>query len=313
MSLRSVLCGTLLGAMCLLAETDACGDTPPAAADAIAQPTAGRIERLAAFPSKYVAARNVDIWLPPGYGAGTRYDVLYMHDGQMLFDPRATWNKKSWDVAGKLAQLIEAGRARPTIVVGIWNNGAMRHAEYFPEKFLPSIGEPARSQFVAQALQGKPRADAYLRFLVEELKPYVDAHFQTRTERAHTFIMGSSMGGLISLYAICEYPEVFGGAAALSTHWIGGFEPNAAIPLGAFVYLQAHLPAPDSHRLYMDHGTKGLDAQYGIDQGFVDQLVKDRGYSPADWMSRVFEGAGHDELDWGARLDIPLQFLLGPP
>jgi len=309
---RPLLRDSLIGAICLLAATGVRGDAAPPAADTVAVPTAGHIERLAAFPSKYVAARNIDVWLPPDYAPGKRYDVLYMHDGQMLFDPKATWNKKSWDVAGKLARLIAAGHARPAIVVGIWNNGAMRHAEYFPEKFLPLIPEPSRSQFVSQALQGKPSSDSYLRFIVEELKPYVDAHFQTRTERAHTFIMGSSMGGLISIYAICEYPEVFGGAAALSTHWIGSFEPNTAIPLSAFVYLQGHLPAPDSHRLYMDHGSKGLDAHYDIDQRFVDQLVLDHGYTKASWESRVFEGADHDELDWSARLDVPLQFLLGP-
>jgi enterochelin esterase-like enzyme len=259
-----------------------------------------------------VDARNIDVWLPPGYGSGQRYDVLYMHDGQMLFDPNVTWNKQSWDAAGILARLIATGRARPAIIVGIWNNGTMRHAEYFPERFLALIPEPARSQFVKQALHDKPRADRYLRFLVEEVKPFIDAHFQTRPERAHTSIMGSSMGGLISTYAICEYPNVFGGAAGLSTHWIGSFEPNAAIPLAAFEYLQAHLPAPESHRLYMDHGTKGLDANYGLAQDFVDELVRDRGYTGANFKSQVFEGATHSETDWAARLDVPLQFLLAP-
>jgi pimeloyl-ACP methyl ester carboxylesterase len=283
-----------------------------AAADPLPSVASGTIRRLELFASHYVAARNVDIWLPPGYGNGKRYDVLYMHDGQMLFDPSLTWNKQSWDAAGILARLIAAGRARPAIIVGIWNNGDMRHAEYFPEKFLPFIPDPVRSQFVQQALKNKPSADGYLRFLVEELKPYIDAHFQTRPERAHTFIMGSSMGGLISTYAICEYPDVFGGAAGLSTHWIGSFEPNAAIPLAAFEYLRGHLPAPESHRLYMDRGTLGLDANYGVAEAFVDQLVRDRGYTAANWKSPVFEGATHDETDWAARLDVPLQFLLAP-
>ena len=283
-----------------------------AAADPLPSVASGTIRRLELFASRYVAARNVDIWLPPGYATGKRYDVLYMHDGQMLFDPGVTWNKQSWDAAGVLSRLIAAGRARPTIIVGIWNNGAMRHAEYFPEKFLPLLPEPMRSQFVKQALEGKPSADGYLRFMVEELKPYIDAHFQTRPERAHTFIMGSSMGGLISTYAICEYPQVFGGTASLSTHWIGSFEPNAAIPLAAFEYLQAHLPAPETHRLYMDHGTQGLDANYGLAQSFVDQVVRDRGYTAANWKSLVFEGAAHSENDWSARLDVPLQFLLAP-
>jgi enterochelin esterase-like enzyme len=272
----------------------------------------GRIERLSSFPSQYVDPRNVDVWLPAGYGPGKRYDVLYMQDGQMLFDPSGTWNKESWDAAGILSGLIDAGRARPTIIVAIWNISPLRHSEYFPEKFLPLMAEPLRTHFVDKFLAGKPRSDAYLRFIVRELKPYIDAHFETYPEREHTFIMGSSMGGLISIYAICEYPQVFGGAAALSTHWVGSFEPNAAIPLAAFNYLHDHLPSPGEHRLYMDHGTAGLDAMYAPSQTFIDQLVRDRGYTSSDWSSQVFEGATHDEVNWSRRLAIPLQFLLAP-
>ncbi len=272
----------------------------------------GSIQRLDSFPSQFVDPRNVDVWLPEGYGPGKRYDVLYMQDGQMLFDPSITWNKQSWDAAGILSQLIAEGRARPTIIVAVWNISKLRHSEYFPEQYLPLIPEPVRSQFVDKFLTGKPRGDAYLRFIVQELKPYIDAHFQTYPERKHTFIMGSSMGGLISLYAICEYPQIYGGAAGLSTHWIGSFEPNSAIPLAAFNYLSGHLPAPGDHRLYMDHGTAGLDAMYGPAQTFIDQIVRDRGYSASDWSSQVFEGATHDEVNWSRRLAIPLQFLLAP-
>jgi enterochelin esterase-like enzyme len=128
-----------------------------------------------------------------------------------------------------------------------------------------------------------------------------------------TFIMGSSMGGLISVYAMNEYPQVFGGAAGLSTHWIGGFQPNAAIPLAAFQYLQAHLAAPESHRLYQDHGTTELDAMYAPYQVFVDQLVRDRGYTDVQYMTRVFEGTGHNERAWAERLEIPVLFLMGKP
>jgi enterochelin esterase-like enzyme len=272
----------------------------------------GSIQRLNSFQSQFVDARNVDVWLPDGYGPGKRYDVLYMQDGQMLFDPSITWNKQSWDAAGILSQLIADGRVRPTIIVAIWNISKLRHSEYFPEKYLPLIPEPARTQFVDKFLTGKPRGDAYLRFIVQELKPYIDAHFQTYPEREHSFIMGSSMGGLISLYAICEYPQIFGGAAGLSTHWIGSFEPNSAIPLAAFNYLSGHLPSPGDHRLYMDHGTAGLDAMYGPAQTFIDQILRDRGYTSSDWSSQVFEGATHDEVNWSRRLAIPLQFLLAP-
>lgn len=122
-----------------------------------------------------------------------------------------------------------------------------------------------------------------------------------------TCVTSCSMGGMISLYALCEYPSVFGGAAALSTHWVG--RPSAwgspeklqndVFPLAAFVYLRKNLPRSGSHRLYMDHGTTGLDA-----------IGKDLGYTPMQWQSQVFEGTGHSEPDWAARADIPLTFLL---
>ena len=133
--------------------------------------------------------------------------------------------------------------------------------------------------------------------------------------------MGSSMGGLISVYAVCEYPQVFGGAAGLSIHWVGrstklwGAEKiqNAALPLAAFNYLQTHLPPPGSHRIYVDHGTQGIDAYYGVHHQFIDELAKERGYTPAQWQSRIYEGTDHTEGDWAARVSIPLRFLLAPP
>ena len=284
---------------------------------ALAQPlpevAEGRVERLADFASRHVDARHVDVWLPSDYSAAKRYDVLYMHDGQMLFDAAKSWNRQAWNVHLAVARLRREGRIPDTIVVGVWNNGNLRHSEYYPEKFLPFLPEPLRQRFIDQALQGRPRADAYLRYLVEELKPAIDARFSTRPGPEHTHLMGSSMGGLISIYAMSEYPQIFGGAACLSTHWVGTFEPNAALPLAAFKYLQAHLPDPATHRLYMDRGTAELDALYVPHQVIVDQVVHDRGYTAANSLSLVFEGQGHNEQAWAARLEQPLDFLLGRP
>lgn len=271
----------------------------------------GRIERLDAFPSRHVDARHVDIWLPQGYTSQQRYNVVYMHDGQMLFDARTTWNKKAWNVHLTVQRLIDQGLIAPTIVVGVWNNDRFRHSEYFPQKFLSNLSTVTRKRFVHEALQDKPQADNYLRFLVEELKPVIDSKFSTRPDVAHTFVMGSSMGGLISVYAMNEYPQVFGGAAGLSTHWVGSFQANADIPLAAFMYLRDHLADPKHHRLYQDHGTIELDALYAPYQMFVDQLARDRGYTDDNYLSRVFEGTGHDEVAWANRLDIPLLFLMG--
>jgi enterochelin esterase-like enzyme len=281
-----------------------------ATAQPLPEVTVGRIERLPAVASRHVDPRPVDVWLPDDYSTAKRYRVLYMHDGQMLFDAAKSWNKQAWNVHLAVDRGVREGRLHDTIIVGVWNAGPLRHSEYFPQKFLPWVAEPLRSELVKAALAGQARADAYLRFLVEELKPAIDARYATLPGPEGSFIMGSSMGGLISLYALCEYPQVFGGAAALSTHWVGSSQANAALPLAAFNYLRDHLPDPATHRLYMDRGTDELDALYGPAQTFVDQLVRDRGFVAPRFDSRVFEGAGHNENAWSARVDIPLNQLL---
>ena len=119
------------------------------------------------------------------------------------------------------------------------------------------------------------------------------------------------MGAVISLYAISEYPQVFGAAACLSTHWLGGFDDNDVIPLATFDYLREHLPDPATHRIYMDHGTQGLDAHYAVHQQFFDLMMHDGGYTARNYETRVFPGAGHDEGAWAERLEIPLAFVAG--
>lgn len=309
-----------LGALVVIAASWAHAQTPLGSP---AQPvvSVGRIERLDGFPSRFVEARPIDVWLPGDYSPLKRYAVLYMHDGQGLFDASQSWNKQAWNVHLALSKLMQQGKVQDTIVVGIPNGGRYRYSEYYPDKVLAQAPQSVREDYVHRAQRDKSLADAYLRFLVEELKPVIDQRYTTRSEPAGTFVMGSSMGGLISIYALCEYPQVFGGAAGLSTHWVGRPSrwgapeklQNASLPLAVFNYLQGHLPMANTRRLYMDHGTTGLDAIYGIHQKIVDQIGKEMGYDPAYWQSRIFEGAGHSEADWAARVEIPLQFLLGKP
>lgn len=283
------------------------------------QPTAGRIERIERFASRHVAARPIDIWLPEGWRAERRHAVLYMHDGQMLFDARTAWNGQAWAVDTALSKLFRSGRVPEAIVVGIHNIGNQRYAEFFPQKALALVGdEAARREYVEVAQNGRALADAYLRFIVEELKPEIDRRFATRPEREATFVMGSSMGGLISLYALCEHPQVFGAAAALSTHWIGrptawGLERarNAQFPLALLAYLARHLPPPGRHRLWTDRGDDALDALYAPAQAMVADLLRERGWTDANARVRVFDGTGHNERDWAARVEEPLAFLLG--
>jgi enterochelin esterase-like enzyme len=278
----------------------------------------GQIIRLDTFPSRYVDPRTVYIWLPDGYSEREKYAVLYMHDGQMLFDSSLTWNKQAWDVDVVANDLMKRGATRKFIVVGIWNNGTSRHAEYFPQRPFEQMS-PAERDTVTAALQRmgrtkerfQPVSDNYLRFLVKELKPYVDKNYSTRKDRKNTFIAGSSMGGLISMYAITQYPKVFGGAACLSTHWPGIFSlENNPVP-GAFEqYLRTNLPKPGKNKFYFDYGTATLDALYPGIQVRMDAIMREKGYAPAQWQTLRFEGADHSERAWRARLDQPLLFLL---
>ena len=165
---------------------------------------------------------------------------------------------------------------------------------------------------VPMHIEGRPpvrvaeiASDAYLSFLVEELKPFIDARYRTLPGPGDTVVMGSSMGGLVSLYALARYPGVFGAAGAVSTHW-----PAAD---GAVAdWLPGHLPAPGRHRLWFDHGSETLDAGYAPYQQRVDAALRKSGWVEGrDWHSRVFVGAAHDEAAWRSRVELPLAFLLG--
>ena len=192
------------------------------------------------------------------------------------------------------------------IVVGIFNSEG-RMAEYMPDKPEALLAEriaTTEHEWYQSFKANPPEASKQLKFIVEELKPYIDAQFKTKTDQANTFVAGSSMGGLISAYAICEYPEVFGGAACFSTHWP---------PLdGIFLeYIKDNLPDPATHKIYFDYGTEGLDGEYEPFQKIADQAMEARGFEQGTtWMTRKFEGAKHYEDDWHERFHIPMEFLL---
>ena len=173
----------------------------------------GTVHTCAEFASAHVAARRVDVWLPPSYAADPtrRFPVLYMHDGQNLFDPALSYTGIDWDVDGAITRLAAAGEIREAIVVGVWNT-PRRLYEYMPTAPIADLLPPAGADGMPPPGVDLPVSDAYLRFLAEELKPFVDAGYRSLPGPADTLVMGSSMGGLISLYALAEYPGVFGAA-----------------------------------------------------------------------------------------------------
>lgn len=305
---------TTLSAMCLLLLPVLRVCAQPS----LPQVVSGRIERVDTFHSKFVTARTVDVWLPNGYNPNEKYAVLYMHDGQMLFDPEQSWNKQAWNVDDVAARLMAGNLTRKFIVVGVWNGGSTRHSDYFPQKPFEQLKPVEKDSLNArlQRLTGvpgdfQPQSDNYLRFLVQELKPYIDTTYAVYTNRANTFIAGSSMGGLISMYAICEYPQVFGGAACMSTHWPGTFSlEDNPVPDAFLQYLRQYSPNPGSNRFYFDCGDQELDALYPAIQQKADSIVAAKGYDSTNWLTRYFPGEAHTEIAWSKRLEIPLLFLL---
>ena len=276
---------------------------------------AGSLERIENFPSKNIQPRNVDIWLPKNYRPTKKYAVLYMHDGQNLFDATTTWNKQEWKVDDWVSKLIKEQKIEEVIVVGIHNIPALRWQDLFPEKAMSYMPKQTRDSIYKQAkatnFNVNLTGDNYLKFLVEELKPFIDANYSVYTDKDHTFVMGSSMGGLMSMYAISEYPTVFGGAACLSTHWVGAIPTdNNPFPDAIFEYMDENLPTSNTHKIYFDYGNKTLDEHYPKYAPRVNEILKRKGYTDKNSKNLFFEGADHSENSWNKRLNIPLQFLL---
>ena len=282
--------------------------------------TVGKLDFYPAFESKsgLVTPRNVYVWVPDDYTKDKEYAVMYMSDGQNLFDPDKMFNHQAWEVDDVFGALLEEGKIQDCIVVGVANVGRTRMLEYFPEdvfnRYSPELKAFAKSMRMGE---GELLGNNYMRFLVEEVKPFIDKTYSTKKDREHTFHMGSSMGGLLSSYAVTKYPEVFGGAGCLSTHSILYLANSEAARVSVDVanqcyvdYLRENLK-PNSCKVYMDRGDQTLDAQYPKYQDRLDKMFKEAGWDDAHYLSKVYPGHAHEEKAWSARLEVPVLFLLG--
>lgn len=208
------------------------------------------------------------------------------------------------------------GKIRDCIVVGVWNIAESRFHDYFPQKMLNYMSEAEFCEFDKELDASRMNADSYLKFIVNELKPYIDKNFSTNKGREHTFLMGASMGGLISLYGLCEYPDVFGGAACLSMHTLMVTSKlmnirNTEIAAPAFCrYLEEKLPEANRSKIYIDYGDKTLDSYYAPYQQKIDDVLRRKGWHVPYWTTNYYVGMAHTETDWAKRLFIPFMFLL---
>ncbi len=264
----------------------------------------GRLIYWTDFESEHLGpARHVEIWLPPGYEENleTRYPVLYMSDGQNLFDPRIANTGVDWGVDEAVGGLVEKGLIPPVIVVGAWSTDE-RGVEYSPWH----------------------RAPDYARFLLEELIPRIDAEFRTLTGPENTAHMGSSMGGLLSFYLVTNHPDAFGACGCLSTH----FPLSEAVVAQHFEDadtsetpdetpyiirdIESGLTVPPGARYWFDYGTEGIDAEYGPSHKVVREWLAEQGLVEGeDFVAREYEGADHSEASWRERLHDPLTFMFG--
>jgi len=264
----------------------------------------GRLVYWTDVRSAYLGlARHVEIWLPPGYdsASSTRYPVLYMSDGQNLFDPRIANTGVDWGVDDAVVRLVQRGVIPPIIVVGVWNS-AERGREYSPWRGAPD----------------------YARFLISELMPRVNREFRTLTGPEHTAVMGSSMGGLLSFYLVTHHPDVFGACGCMSTHFPLSEAMVTRVFPGAVTAsspdttpyiirdIAAGLTVPRGTRYWFDYGALGLDSTYGPTHEAVRAwLLKQGLVEGRDFVVRRYEGATHNEASWRARLEDPLTFLFG--
>lgn len=255
----------------------------------------GNIEYLRGVTSSHVATRDVIVWLPPGYhdeGNTLRYPVLYLHDGQNLMDGSTSFAGE-WHLDEVAQRLVQLGQLEPVILVGVYNVGSDRIADYTP---------------VADPQYGGGEAAAYASFLVDELKPQVDAAFRTRTDAASTGVGGSSLGGLVSLYLGLTRSETFQrlGVVSPSIWW------SDREILGRVSALEAKLPL----RIWLDMGTQeGNPPQANVDnaRALRDALLAEGWSLEQDLHYLEAPGAVHNEGSWGARADLILRALYPPP
>jgi predicted alpha/beta superfamily hydrolase len=260
---------------------------------------------------------HATVWLPPGYDrqARQRYPVLYMHDGQNVFFPKRSGFNKVWAADKAALKLIEARKVAPFIIVAVDHPGPARYLRYFPTRVV----NPEFGKGIETFAKGKLAGDAYLSFLADTLKPRIDKEYRTRPQPRFTAVAGSSMGGLISLYALAERADVFGKAAAVSTH-SPLVDPDLLKQRPAMAdmvkadwrrYIGTRLGPPGGRKLWMDHGTETLDAHYAPYQAVLDNGVAAARWTRGrDFESRVYKGTPHEENAWAARLPEMLGWLL---
>jgi predicted alpha/beta superfamily hydrolase len=252
----------------------------------------GRLRLHPKFPSKFLSTRrDIIVYVPPDYAeSGARYPVLYMQDGQNLFDPATAFCGQEWGADITADEMIARGEIEPLIIVGIYNTGTRRMSEYAPTR--------------DKRHRKGGKANRYAEMLARELKPFIDHEYRTLKAAKHTAVGGSSLGALVTLVAGLQYPRVFGELAVISPSvW---WDQRSIL---GFVHKYSDAARP---RIWVDVGTEegGWPQQVVEDTRALRQALLEKGWQEGANLSyHEFQGADHSERSWGARLGAILAYL----
>jgi len=252
----------------------------------------GDVRRHEGFQSRHLdVPHDVLVYLPPGYDEAPtrRYPVLYLQDGQNLFD-EATAFSREWQVDETAQRLIEAGAIEPLIIVGVANAGERRLDEYTPTR--------------DRRHRAGGGASRYGRMLVEELKPFVDATYRTRPDAASTGLGGSSLGGLLALFLGLQYSGMFWRLAVLS--------PSVWWDERFIVRRVRLLSFKPPLRIWLSVGTSEADGVEDAARALRDALVEKGWQEGKDLAFTVVDGARHEEAAWAGQVEPVLRFLFPP-
>jgi len=258
----------------------------------------GNIRRHRAFPSKILGNwRDILVYLPRGYGrlSRRRYPVLYLQDGQNIFDAATSFSGVEWGVDESAERLMKENLIEPLIVVAVANTGEQRIHEYTPTRGV--IDAKAKRK-----TRGKGLARKYGRFLIDELKPYIDRKYRTNPDAEFTGLGGSSLGGLVTLTIGILYPQVFSRLIVMSPSiWWDDF---------AIYRFVDSIEQKPPLKIWLDTGT----AEPGWEQAreLVNRLLE-KGWKPQkDLLYMESQGGDHSEAAWATRVEPALRFLFPP-
>jgi predicted alpha/beta superfamily hydrolase len=253
----------------------------------------------------HIQGRTVDYWIPKG----VPQQLLIAHDGQNVFDGKTSTHRRStWEMAQSAIRVSEHLGIAPPAIIAIWHSGSKqdehgRAKDLSPQRFFQE-DVVVNSVNVVKADLVHLRGDQYLNLIFDQIVPEILSAYELEIPVANRAMIGSSMGGLSTLYAGIQRPDQMGSLLALSPHWtIGG---NRLVERTV-----EELPKPGTHKVWMSRGTKGLDADYKPFQEYADSLMKEKGYRIGhNFVTKVYEKTGHNERSWASYLDQVMKFWL---